>query len=103
MTISLVTGVAGFIGSNLADALLNRGDRVIGIDHFNDYYDPLFKRKNIAHLTNQHAFQLIEADLQQMDWSSVLSEVGCSVSPGGASGSPRQLGERVSHLHRTEY
>jgi nucleoside-diphosphate-sugar epimerase len=75
MTISLVTGVAGFIGSNLADALLNRGDRVIGIDHFNDYYDPLFKRKNIAHLTSQPAFQLIEADLQQVDWSTVLSSV----------------------------
>jgi hypothetical protein len=33
--------------------LLNRGDRVIGIDHFDDYYDPLLKRKNIAHLA-QH-------------------------------------------------
>ena len=75
MTISLVTGVAGFIGSHLADALLKRGDRVIGIDHFNDYYDPLLKRKNIAHLSNQPAFHLIEADLQQVDWSTLLSQV----------------------------
>lgn len=73
MTISVVTGVAGFIGSNLADALLNRGDRVIGIDHFNDYYDPLLKHKNIAHLINHPSFQLIEADIQQLDWSVVLS------------------------------
>ena len=75
MTISLVTGVAGFIGSNLADALIKRGDRVIGIDHFNDYYDPLLKRKNIAHLTHQSSFQLVEADLQHVDWSPLLSQV----------------------------
>lgn len=75
MTISVVTGVAGFIGSNLADALLKRGDRVIGIDHFNDYYDPLLKHKNIAHLASHPSFQLVEADIQQLDWSTVLPEV----------------------------
>ncbi|PSB27743.1 NAD-dependent epimerase/dehydratase family protein [Stenomitos frigidus] len=75
MTINLVTGVAGFIGSNLTDALLSRGDRVIGIDHFNDYYDPTLKRKNVAHLMNHPAFQLVEADIQQVDWSALLSTV----------------------------
>jgi UDP-glucose 4-epimerase len=75
MTISLVTGAAGFIGSHLADALLDRGDRVIGVDHFNDYYDPLLKRKNIAHLSNHPNFQLVEADIQQVDWTALLSNV----------------------------
>ncbi|MBW4583224.1 MAG: GDP-mannose 4,6-dehydratase [Tildeniella nuda ZEHNDER 1965/U140] len=75
MTISVVTGVAGFIGSNLADALLKRGDRVIGIDHFNDYYNPLLKHKNIAHLANHPAFQLVKAEIQQVDWSTILPEV----------------------------
>lgn len=75
MTISVVTGAAGFIGSNLADALLRRGDRVIGIDHFNDYYDPLLKRKNLAHLTRHPSFDLVEADLQQVDWPTLLTGV----------------------------
>ncbi|MBW4691439.1 MAG: NAD-dependent epimerase/dehydratase family protein [Lyngbya sp. HA4199-MV5] len=75
MAISLVTGAAGFIGSHLAEALLSRGDRVIGIDHFNDYYDPLLKRKNLAHLSNHPSFDLVEADIQQVDWSTLLAGV----------------------------
>ena len=43
MATILVTGVAGFIGSHTADALLKRGDKVIGIDNINDYYDPKLK------------------------------------------------------------
>ena len=37
----LITGTAGFIGSNLAIRLLERGDEVIGIDNLNDYYDEI--------------------------------------------------------------
>ena len=36
----LLTGAAGFIGSSLTDRLLERGDTVVGVDEFNDYYDP---------------------------------------------------------------
>ncbi|MFM6307731.1 MAG: NAD-dependent epimerase/dehydratase family protein, partial [Dolichospermum sp.] len=43
MTKIIVTGVAGFIGSHLAETLLKQGEEVIGIDEFNDYYDPLLK------------------------------------------------------------
>ncbi|MBW4474336.1 MAG: NAD-dependent epimerase/dehydratase family protein [Stenomitos rutilans HA7619-LM2] len=75
MTSSIITGVAGFIGSNLAEALLSRGDRVIGIDHFNDYYDPLLKRKNLSHLIKHPSFDLVEADIQQVDWSTLLAGV----------------------------
>ncbi|MGB7518076.1 MAG: GDP-mannose 4,6-dehydratase, partial [Spirulinaceae cyanobacterium] len=39
MATHIVTGVAGFIASHLAETLLRKGDRVIGIDQFNDYYD----------------------------------------------------------------
>ena len=49
-TAILVTGAAGFIGAALARALLERGDRVIGIDNFNDYYDPALKHARIATL-----------------------------------------------------
>ena len=44
----LVTGGAGFIGSHLCEALLARGDEVICVDNFKDYYSPQRKRRNIA-------------------------------------------------------
>jgi UDP-glucuronate 4-epimerase len=44
----LVTGVAGFIGSHVAEALLARGDRVVGLDNLSDYYDPQRKKANLG-------------------------------------------------------
>ncbi len=75
MTTSIVTGVAGFIGSSLAEKLLEQGDRVLGIDQFNDYYDPTLKRKNVAGLESHPNFELIEADIQTLDWPTLLAEV----------------------------
>ncbi|GMW00590.1 MAG: epimerase [Candidatus Hydrogenedentota bacterium] len=66
----LITGVAGFIGSSLADRLLDRGDAVVGIDEFNDYYDPALKRRNIISAQANPRFQLIEGDI--CDESMVL-------------------------------
>ncbi len=43
----LLTGAAGFIGSNTANALLSRGDVVVGVDNLNDYYDPARKHANL--------------------------------------------------------
>jgi len=60
----LVTGAAGFIGSNLAEALLQRGDTVAGLDNFNDYYSPARKRANVAALAVYPNFTLYEADLR---------------------------------------
>jgi nucleoside-diphosphate-sugar epimerase len=80
MTTSIVTGVAGFIGSHLAEALLHQGgtageNRVIGIDHFNDYYDPVLKRKNVAALERHPAFKLVEGDIKTLDWNVLLEDV----------------------------
>ena len=49
----LVTGVAGFIGSSTARALLERGDKVVGIDNLNDYYDPRLKQARLDRLQQQ--------------------------------------------------
>jgi len=46
----VVTGAAGFIGSQLAEALVARGDEVLGVDCFTDYYDPALKEENAANL-----------------------------------------------------
>ena len=62
MTI-LVTGAAGFVGSTLAETLLQRGEQVVAIDNFNDYYDPARKRANIAPFQNHHNLSLYEADI----------------------------------------
>ncbi len=59
----LVTGAAGFIGSNLCDTLLARGDEVVAVDNFNDFYDPARKRANAAGLANHTGCTLVEADI----------------------------------------
>jgi len=61
--IVLVTGAAGFIGSNLVDALLGRGDEVIGLDNFDPYYSPARKRRNLAAAMADPRFELVEADV----------------------------------------
>jgi nucleoside-diphosphate-sugar epimerase len=71
----IVTGAAGFIGSHLTETLLKQGDEVIGIDEFNDYYDPAFKRKNVAHLHCSPGFELIEGNIQFLDWQTLLKDV----------------------------
>lgn len=60
----LVTGAAGFIGSHLAEKLARRGDEVIGLDNFNDYYDPRRKRANERRLNGYESFCMIEADIR---------------------------------------
>ena len=75
MATHIVTGVAGFIGSNLAQKLLEQGDQVIGIDQFNDYYDPSLKRQNAHILAKYPEFKLIEADIQSLDWRQLLQGV----------------------------
>jgi UDP-glucuronate 4-epimerase len=60
----LVTGVAGFIGSFVATALLERGEQVIGIDNLNDYYDPALKQARLERLSAAHgnAFTFVKVD-----------------------------------------
>ncbi|UZK69497.1 NAD-dependent epimerase [Sphingomonas sp. S1-29] len=51
---TLVTGAAGFIGYHVADRLLSRGERVIGIDNLNEYYDPALKHARLDSLAGRH-------------------------------------------------
>ncbi len=60
----LVTGAAGFIGSNLAEKLVRMGDEVIGLDNFNDYYDPRRKRLNAQRLAVYPNFRMLETDVR---------------------------------------
>ena len=70
----IVTGAAGFIGSHLVEALLAQGKTVIGIDEFNDYYNPQLKRSNIASALENSQFQLIEENILNLDWDHLLTD-----------------------------
>lgn len=59
-----VTGGAGFIGSNLTKKLIERGDEVVMIDNFNDYYEPRLKRDRIAKFLKGCDFKLYEGDIR---------------------------------------
>lgn len=70
----LITGAAGFIGSSLTDALLARGDEVIGVDNFDDFYERRYKQDNIKGALANEKFSLVEADIR--DKSAMESMMG---------------------------
>ncbi len=59
----LVTGGAGFIGSHLSQRLLGRGDEVVVLDSFNDYYDPAIKERNLAELGTPAGLSIVRGDI----------------------------------------
>lgn len=72
---ALVTGVAGFIGSTLAEALVKQGATVVGIDCFTDYYPRRLKEANLASLRQQPRFRFVEAPIQETDLAVLLDGI----------------------------
>jgi nucleoside-diphosphate-sugar epimerase len=72
---ALVTGAAGFIGSHLSGALLDRGAQVVGLDCFTDYYPRAIKESNLEHHRGRPGFSFIEARIQDADLPRVLEGV----------------------------
>ena len=69
---SLVTGVAGFIGSHLAERLIKEGHEVVGIDCFTDYYARSIKEKNLKELLQVSGFTFLEGNLLEVNLSDLL-------------------------------
>ncbi len=59
-----ITGVAGFIGSSLAERLLKEGNKVVGIDNFCDFYNPKIKESNIRKISLDEKFKLYRSDIR---------------------------------------
>jgi UDP-glucose 4-epimerase len=70
----VVTGCAGFIGSHLTEILLELGCRVVGVDSFTDYYDPVQKQNNLATCRDHPAFTFHARDLLDLDPVELLAD-----------------------------
>jgi nucleoside-diphosphate-sugar epimerase len=87
---ALVTGIAGFIGSHLAESLVRDGHEVVGVDCFTDYYPRRIKERNLLALREQRAVRLVEGRLQDLDLAPLLdgaSEVYHLAAQAGVRGS----------------
>ena len=72
---SLVTGVAGFVGSSLAERLIREGHEVIGVDCFTDYYARSIKEENLKGLLKEEKFNFFEADVLWVNLGELLNGV----------------------------
>ena len=70
----LVTGAAGFIGYHVTQALLAQGERVLGIDNLNGYYDPALKQARLDRLLAHNAFEFRKMDISEPDAVLALEE-----------------------------
>jgi nucleoside-diphosphate-sugar epimerase len=71
----VVTGVAGFIGSTLAERLIGDGHEVVGVDCFTPYYSRAIKEHNLRALRESRAFTFVDGDLCALDLSKLLDGV----------------------------
>jgi UDP-glucose 4-epimerase len=71
---ALITGVAGFIGSTLAERLLDRGVDVVGIDCFTDYYPRAMKERNLGGPLARQGFRFVESRIQDADLAALLAD-----------------------------
>lgn len=70
----LVTGGAGFIGSNLCERLLREGHKVINLDNFNSYYNPAIKEKNIENALKNENYKLYRGDILDKETLDIIFE-----------------------------
>jgi UDP-glucose 4-epimerase len=93
----VVTGVAGFIGSHLAERLLADGHEVTGVDCFTDYYPRPVKERNLARVRDHRAFRLVEARLQDSDLEAIVDGAGHVYHLAAQAGVRASWGREFSH------
>jgi len=92
----VVTGCAGFIGSHLSEALVQRGHEVVGIDCFTDYYPRPAKESNLSALRLSPHFAFIEANLLEYDLSRLLEGVDYVFHQAAQAGVRASWGQNFS-------
>ncbi|HRP08495.1 MAG TPA: NAD-dependent epimerase [Gemmatimonadales bacterium] len=100
MTKHLVTGAAGFIGYHVAEALLARGDEVVGVDNLNPYYDPSLKQARLERLQARPGFRFMHADIADRNTIDGVFE---SERPPRVIHLAAQAGVRYSVTHPHAY
>ncbi|MFC2173467.1 NAD-dependent epimerase/dehydratase family protein [Acidobacteriota bacterium] len=92
----LVTGAGGFIGSRLTGQLLERGDEVVGIDCFADYYPRWMKERNLEGFAGHEMFRLVEEDLVETDLAALLSGIDVCFHLAAQAGVRKSWGKEFS-------
>jgi nucleoside-diphosphate-sugar epimerase len=93
----MVTGAAGFIGSQLTESLLADGHEVIGVDCFTDYYPRPAKERNLEPSRSHRAFRLVEGRLQDLDLAPLLEGVGQVFHLAAQAGVRASWGREFAH------
>jgi len=96
----LVTGAAGFIGAALSERLLARGDKVLGFDNLNAYYDVQLKRDRLARLTPQASFRFVQAAIEDRD---AVERAFADFAPQRVVNLAAQAGVRYSLINPRAY
>lgn len=95
---AFITGVAGFIGSTLAERLLSQGADVTAVDSFTDYYPREMKGRNLAQLRQQPRFRFVESAVQNADLAGLLADRSHVFHLAAQAGVRKSLGERFLRL-----
>lgn len=90
--IFVVTGAAGFIGSQVAEALLEQGHQVRGIDCFTDYYARSLKEKNLELARGQAGFSFVDQDIMATDLRALLDGAQAVIHLAAQAGVRRSWG-----------
>jgi UDP-glucuronate 4-epimerase len=103
----LVTGVAGFIGSQLAERLVAEGNEVTGIDSMSDYYDPGRKAGNLSQLKASDSFEFVQASINDVDAEELLDGIEVVFHLAGQPGVRASWGGEFSiyledNIHATQ-
>lgn len=97
---TIITGSAGFIGSSLSLQLLERGEKIIGIDNHNDYYDPKIKEARLARLKKFDNYKHYKADISNQ---KKLNEIFKNCKPDRVVNLAAQAGVRYSMKNPLAY
>jgi UDP-glucose 4-epimerase len=93
----VVTGAAGFIGSQLTESLLADGHEVTGVDAFTDYYPRSAKERNLEPSRSHRAFRLVEGRLQDLDLAPLLEGAGQVFHLAAQAGVRASWGREFAH------